>query len=117
MKKKVLIVEDEEPLREVLTTILSEENIDVISKESGIGIEQTIETEKPDCVLMDVNLPQVNGDEITKKIKSNPSFQSVPIFLMSAVHDLPKKARAAKADGYFFKPFDMFEVISTVETV
>ena len=77
----------------------------------------TIKITPPDLILLDINLPEINGYEICQLLKSNPETQNIPIIFVSALDDVLDKVKAFQAGGldYITKPFQKEEVIARVE--
>jgi CheY-like chemotaxis protein len=105
---KILIIEDTENNRVLLSRRLSPRGYDIITAadaEKGLAL---VATEKPDLVLMDVGLPGMNGWEATRQLKSNAATRHVPVIALTA-HAMDgdrEKALAAGCDDYEIKPID-----------
>lgn len=117
--KKILVVEDDPVNQMILSDFLAANGYLTIAASSGPeGIER-FETDAPDLLLVDVQLPRKNGFELVREIKSRPTGKSTPILLMSAVYsDRDQSSRTlqlgALADGYLSKPFDLVHLLSQV---
>jgi len=114
---KILAIDDDYVVLELLKETLMLEGYDVICVSSGLdGLEQLIK-EKPDLVLLDVMMPQFDGYEICKKIKECKSTADIPIIFVSAKaqpEDL-EIAFSLGADDYVIKPFDMKDLTDRVK--
>jgi len=108
MKSKVLIIEDNEQNMYMLTYLLESENYEVVQAYNGItGIEATSRT-KPDIILLDIQLPEMDGYTVAKNIKSNESLKDIPIIAVTS-YAMPgdkEKAIESGAIGYIEKPIN-----------
>lgn len=117
--KKILVVEDDPVNQQILSDFLAANGYSIIAASTGPeGIER-FETDAPDLLLVDVQLPRKNGFELVREIKGQPTGKSTPILLMSAVYtDRDQSDRTvqlgALADGYLSKPFDLVALLATV---
>jgi CheY-like chemotaxis protein len=117
--KKILVVEDDPVNQMILSDFLAANGYQTIAASSGPeGIER-FETDAPDLLLVDVQLPRKNGFELVREIKSRPTGKATPILLMSAVYtDRDQSSRTVQlgtlADGYLSKPFDLVYLLSQV---
>lgn len=117
--KKILVVEDDPVNSMILVDFLAANGYETACASSGPeGIER-FEREAPDLMLVDVQLPRVNGFEVVREIKSRPEGKATPILLMSAVYnDRDQSSRTIQigtlADGYLSKPFDLVYLLSQV---
>ncbi len=116
---RVLIIEDDQFLRDLLTTKLEKENFDVISAIDGPGGIDKILNEKADIVLLDIILPEIDGFEILKRIRSNAQIEiaRVPIILLSNLGQEAdvEKGRQLGADDYLIKSnFTIDEIIEKI---
>jgi len=105
---KILLVEDNELNRDMLSRRLIKKGFTVLSAVNGKeGIDKSI-TEKPDIILMDLSLPIINGWDATKQIKANEATSSIPIIALTAhaMAEDRKKALDAGCDEYDTKPIE-----------
>jgi two-component system cell cycle response regulator DivK len=117
MKKKILIVEDNEQNLYLASFLLEQSGYEVISANDGMkGIEKT-KAEKPDLILMDIQLPEMNGYEATKRIKNMPELHHIPIVAVTsyAMVGDREKTLAIGCVGYIEKPFDPETFVSEIE--
>ena len=113
----ILVVDDDEVMRSALKRILVAEGYKVLLAEDGLELSKVLETTRLDMVLLDVNLPWVDGYELCRLIKNHHSLKDVPLILVSArkTKEDVEKGFSAGADDYVTKPFDidyMIEVIN-----
>ncbi|MDY0081176.1 MAG: response regulator [Ignavibacteriaceae bacterium] len=108
MKKRVLIIEDNEQNIYMLTYLLESQDFQVIQARSGVeGIELAIES-KPDFILLDIQLPEMDGYTVAAKIRECEILKQIPIIVVTsyAMTGDKEKALASGADGYIEKPID-----------
>ena len=107
----ILVVDDEEEIRKILTQILEKEGFKVITAPDGQQAMQKICFEAPDAVLLDVRMPGLNGMEVLKKIKEIDD--DLPVVLITAYADIHQAVEAMKKGAYDYlsKPFDNNEVV------
>ena len=107
MSKRILVVEDQEDLRAILRDFLSASGYTVIEAVDGAESVAKAALECPDLVLMDIQLPALDGYDATRQIKVLPGFAAIPIIAVSsfAMKGDEEKARAAGCDDYVTKPY------------
>ncbi len=116
MSKRILVVEDTEDNRQILRDLLTNsgfELIEAVDGESGVALAAS---QRPDLILMDMQLPLIDGYEATRRIKANPSMKATPIIAVTsyALSGDEAKARAAGCDGYIAKPFSPRQLLAKV---
>jgi two-component system, cell cycle response regulator DivK len=116
MSKRILIVEDQEDNRTILRDLLSNVGYELIEAADGVEGVAMAEREQPDLILMDIQLPVVDGYQATQRIKSNPNLRAIPVIAVTsyALSGDEEKARAAGCDGYVTKPFSPRELLARV---
>ncbi len=117
MNAKILYIEDNADNRLLVRRILMVEGYEVLEAEDGkTGIELAMH-EQPDLVLMDMNLPEVDGYELTRLMREKPELQNIPIIAMTAnvMHGDREKTLEAGCDGYIPKPIDVDALPTQVE--
>jgi two-component system cell cycle response regulator DivK len=110
--EKILYIEDNPGNRMLVRRILLVEDFVVIEAEDGrTGIEAALR-ENPELILMDMNLPEVDGYELTKQMRAIPELKGIPIIAMTANVMLGDKEKTIEAgcDGYIPKPIDVDEL-------
>ena len=107
MTQRILVIEDQEDNRIILRDLLTSAGFEIIEAVNGQEGVTMAEAEKPDLILMDIQLPVIDGYEATRRIKGNPSLASIPIIAVTsyALGGDEAKAMAAGCDGYITKPF------------
>lgn len=119
MSKKVLVVDDDPVVRLLVNEFLSSQGYEVLTVESGTECIDTISSKRPDVVVLDLLMPEMNGIEVLKRLRGNPSTAAVPIVMMSSDFDTEAITNSynLSADGYVQKPFGMRDILSAVEEV
>lgn len=116
MSKCVLIVEDQEDNRAILRDLLSKSGYDLIEATNGEEGVALALSKRPDLILMDVQLPVMDGYEATRRIKSNADLKSIPIIAVTsyALSGDEAKAQAAGCDAYVAKPFSPRQLLAKI---
>jgi two-component system cell cycle response regulator DivK len=116
MTKRILIVEDQEDNRQILGDLLKSAGYALIMAETGAEAVRIAEAERPDLILMDIQLPVMDGYEATRRIKANPALAKIPVIAVTsyALSGDEDKAKAAGCDGYVTKPFSPRALLATV---
>jgi len=116
MTKRILIVEDQEDNRTILRDVLSMAGYDLIEAFNGEDAVRLAQGERPDLILMDIQLPLMDGYEATRRIKATPKLTSIPIIAVTsyALSGDDAKARAVGCDAYVAKPFSPRELLARV---
>lgn len=117
-KPKVLVVDDDPLMRRIVTQSLDRATYDLVEAESGIsGIQCAIE-QRPDLILLDVMMPEMDGFEVIRRLRSHPMTQGIPIVLLTALGEMSEKVYGMQlgADDYITKPFDPRELRARVQT-
>lgn len=107
MSKRILVVEDQEDNRRIVRDLLTSVGYEIIEALTGEEGVQAAETHVPDLILMDIQLPVIDGYEATRRIKANPQLQHIPLIAVTsyALSGDDVKAFEAGCDGYVSKPF------------
>jgi|SRR3989339_238019 len=87
MKKKILVIEDDNILRKAILFALEEEGFDIVYAIDGDDGFEKVKTEKPDLVLLDLMLPKTPGEKVLKDIKSSKTLKDIPVIVFSAKSD------------------------------
>lgn len=119
MTAKVLIVEDEGPLAEMLRYNLESEGFRVSHAETGEEAELLVREERPDLVVLDWMLPQVSGIEICRRLRAKPETRAIPIVMLTARGEEADRIRGLStgADDYVVKPFSLPELMARVKAI
>jgi two-component system cell cycle response regulator DivK len=116
VSKRVLIVEDQEDNRAILRDLLSKSGYDLIEATNGEEGVALAQSQRPDLILMDVQLPIIDGYEATRRIKSKAELRSIPVIAVTsyALSGDEAKARAAGCDAYVAKPFSPRQLLAKI---
>jgi two-component system phosphate regulon response regulator PhoB len=104
----LLVVDDEEPIRELLASLLEDSGYRVTVAAHGGEALTVVDREAPDLIVADVMMPVISGVELCQRLKQASETKHIPIILMSAAGT--KAADAAGADAFIAKPFDIDEM-------
>jgi putative two-component system response regulator len=115
----VLVVDDQDSARQGLMKLLSQEGYRVISATNGADAIDAVEREEPDLVLMDVLMPELNGFDACRQLKSQPATRLTPIVLITALQDSEDRIRGieAGADDFLSKPINFHELRARVQSL
>jgi len=116
VKKKILVADDEQTVRALVTRLLSQNYVVLEAKDGAIAVD-IARREKPDLILMDIMMPKVDGYTACHQIKQDQATKAIPVVMLTGVgHELNKKLSwEVGATGYITKPFilqDLLDVIN-----
>lgn len=113
----LLVVDDTPDNLRLLSTMLSEQGYKVRKVMSGPLALRVVSVASPDLILLDINMPQMNGYEVCEKLKADPKTSDIPVMFISALDDVWDKVRAFEVGGvdYITKPFQCEEVLARVK--
>lgn len=119
MSAKVLVVEDEAALLELLSYNLDAEGFAVARAETGEEAELLVTEERPDLIILDWMLPGVSGIELCRRMRTRPETRSIPIIMLTARGEEGDRIRglATGADDYVVKPFSLPELMARVKAI
>ncbi|MFA6217520.1 MAG: response regulator [Candidatus Omnitrophota bacterium] len=119
MPIKILIVDDDPDIRDVLKLTLSEENYDVSEAANGEEALKAIHTKSPDLVLLDYQMPILDGREVCRLIKKDLLLRHLPIIMVTGRGDITDKLDGidAGADDYIVKPFEPKELLAHIRMI
>src|SRR6187402_504415 len=118
MKKKILIIEDQAPMRRNIGLMLQMEGYEVVSAENGrIGLELA-RKEKPDLILCDVMMPEVDGYGVVQALREDAAFATTPFIFLTAKSDRAdiRAGMNFGADDYLTKPVIRDDLLAAVQT-
>jgi two-component system, cell cycle response regulator DivK len=117
MSKRILVVEDHEDNRRILRDLLGNAGYQMMEAETGEAGLATAAAERPDLILMDIQLPGLDGYEATRRLKADPALRSIPIIVVTsyALSGDDAKARAAGCDAYVTKPFSPRQLLAKIK--
>ena len=116
MSKCILVVEDQEDNRQILRDLLGNAGYELIEAADGEQALNALTVQRPDLILMDIQLPVIDGYEATRRIRLNPELKSIPIIAMTAyaLAGDEAKALAAGCNAYVTKPFSPRALLAKV---
>jgi CheY-like chemotaxis protein len=116
---RILVVEDNEENRDAMVRRLQRRGFDVLTAPDGkVGVEKT-KSEKPDLVLMDMNMPELDGWEATRQIKADTATQAVPVIAITA-HAMQgdrERALSVGCSDYHTKPVEFSKLMGQIEAI
>ena len=120
IKKKVVCVEDEPEIIDLIRLILGRKGFDLTGATGGLEGLETIRRVKPDLVLLDLMMPDMDGWEVYQQMKADPDLKNIPVIVVTAKAQSIDKIlglHIAKVDDYVTKPFGPQELLQSVERV
>jgi DNA-binding response OmpR family regulator len=112
MKKKILIVDDEEKLSALVGTFLEKKGYSAVTAKSGKQGIRAARYRIPDLILLDINMPKMDGFAVLEQLKADPKTMSIPVIMLTGREDDESKLKAASlySEHYITKPFDLEEL-------
>ena len=119
MAIKILIVDDDPDIRDILKLTLSEENYDVLEAGDGEEALRLINTKSPALVLLDYKIPKIDGREVCRRVKNDLLLRHLPIIMLTAKGDIDDKVGGIDAgtDDYIVKPFEPKELLARIRMI
>ncbi len=116
MKKKILIVEDNDLNLKLFRDLLGAHGYDTIETKEGLEAITLTKSEHPDLILMDIQLPEISGLDVTRRLKADPTICDIPIIAVTAfaMKDDEEKIMAAGCEAYLSKPISIMSFMETV---
>ena len=116
MSKRILVVEDQEDNRQIIRDMLTFTDYEITEAESGEAALEAVAKQRPDLILMDIQLPGIDGYEVTRRIKADPALRSITIIAVTsyALSGEEQKARAAGCDEYVPKPYSPRQLLAKI---
>jgi len=117
IKATILYIEDNSDNRMLVRRILLSQDYSLLEAVDGSDALNVLQSERPDLILMDINMPDMDGYTLTAKIKAMPGFERIPILALTAnvMRGDKEKTLEAGCDGYIQKPLDIDQLIREVE--
>ena len=117
MTHRVLIVEDNELNMKLFHDLLEASGMLILETRNGIEALEVAKREKPDLIVMDIQLPEMSGLEVTERIKSDPELGAIPVIAVTAfaMKGDEERIRAAGCEAYLSKPISIDNFIATVK--
>ncbi len=119
MPKKILVVDDEKPIVRLVQVNLEHAGYEVITAYDGKEALEKVAQEKPDLIVLDVMMPQMDGFEVMQRLQANPETRDIPVIMLTAKAQDADVFRGWQAGVtlYLTKPFSPFELISFVRRI
>jgi two-component system, cell cycle response regulator DivK len=116
MSKRILVVEDQEDNRRILRDMLTSADYEIMEAESGEEALAAAAKQRPDLILMDIQLPIMDGYEATRHFKADPTLTDVPVIAVTsyALRGDEEKARAAGCDDFVPKPYSPRQLLAKI---
>ena len=116
MSKQILVVEDQEDNRRIVRDLLTATDYEVTEAENGEEALAAVARQRPDLILMDIQLPVMDGYEATRRIKADPQLRAIPIIAVTsyALSGDEEKARAAGCDDFVPKPYSPRQLLAKI---
>ena len=117
MSKRILVVEDQEDNRQILRDLLGSVGYDMSEAWDGEAGVAAAKEQRPDLILMDIQLPLLDGYEATRRIKADPDLKGIPVIVVTsyALSGDEGKARAAGCDAYVTKPYSPRQLLAKIK--
>ena len=117
MSRKILVVEDQEDNRQILRDLLASAGYEMSEAGDGEEALTAVSKNRPDLILMDIQLPIMDGYEATRRIKSDPKTHAIPIIVVTsyALSGDETKAREAGCDAYVTKPYSPRALLAKIK--
>ena len=116
MSNRILVVEDQEDNRRIVRDLLTTTDYEVTEAENGEEALAAVARQRPDLILMDIQLPVMDGYEATRRIKADPALREIPIIAVTsdALSGDEEKARAAGCDDFVPKPYSPRQLLAKI---
>jgi len=112
---KILVVDDSPVVKKIVTTTLMKKGFEVREALDGVAALEILLNEKIDLVITDLNMPKMDGLQLTREIRKNPMYKRIPIIMLTTNPSEEQKALEAGANLYLKKPVTSEELISHVQ--
>lgn len=114
--RKIFIVEDDLPMTRLLQTLLSLEGFEAVSTPRAEAVLSMARQEKPDLVVMDLHLGQINTLDILTQLKSDPALKTIPVIVVSGL-EAEEECTRAGANAFLLKPYSPSKLIETMRAL
>jgi len=115
-----LVVDDDPDIIDIISICLKEKNFVIESASNGLEALEKLHSFLPQLILLDIQMPKMNGFELIKRLKQNPNYSSIPIVILTGTHISQEDKKCGLLLGaakYFTKPFKIQELIEEIETL
>ncbi len=116
MSRLILVVEDQEDNRQIIRDLLSTLDYELVEAENGAEALAAVVKQRPDLILMDIQMPIMDGYEATRRIKADPATKDIPIIAVTsyALTGDEQKARDSGCDDYIPKPYSPRQLLAKI---
>jgi DNA-binding response OmpR family regulator len=116
---KILVVDDDKTTRKLLNLFLKAKGYEVVTAENGLDAMEKLGTENINLVVTDMNMPYMDGIELTKNLRSDDNWKNIPIVMVTteADEDEKKKAMDAGVDDYLVKPANAEQITDSIKRI
>lgn len=114
-QRTILVVDDEPSIRDLIVAVLEEEGYRALAAGTGFAALGLVPTERPDLVLLDMMMPQMDGRETMRRMRQLPGGRQVPVVVMSAAVTADRAGEGVAA--FLAKPFDLIALLDTIDGV
>ncbi|WP_294205430.1 response regulator [uncultured Chryseobacterium sp.] len=113
--KKIMVCDDDQGVLDVIEMMLDSSGYTAFTEINSTNLISEIKKNQPDLVLLDLWMPVLSGDQVVRAIRADQNISHLPVIILSASRDGDDIAMEAGADAFLSKPFDMDELIDTIE--
>jgi twitching motility two-component system response regulator PilG len=119
MNKKILIADDNENIREALTYLLEDEGYTLTLAKDGAETLKKVKEVHPDILFLDIMMPEINGYDVCRTIKNDPTLKDVYVIMLTAKGQVSEQERGKEvgADEYIVKPFSPMEILTKIKNI
>ena len=116
MSKRILVVEDQKDDRQIICDMLAGTDYQILEAEDGERALAAVAKEPPDLILMEIQLPTMDGYEVTRQLRADPAHLSIPIIAVTSYAPIgeEQKARVAGCDDFVLKPYSPRELLTKI---
>jgi DNA-binding response OmpR family regulator len=117
--KRILLADDEEDIKTVVTMFLQSEGFEVVTAFDGLDALEKAQSEKPDLILLDLMMPVLDGYEVCKRLRANEQTANIPVLILTAATQKESRARAFRvgAKDYLVKPFEPERLLEKIQKI
>lgn len=112
--KKILIADDDEAIVDAISIMLEVMDYQVLSTTSGAEVAKALK-QCPDLLLLDIWMSGIDGRDVCRQVKADPTTRDIPILMISASRQIRESAMSCGADDFLAKPFEMSELLQKIE--
>ncbi len=116
-RPRILVVDDDLPILLLMKNILTEFRFEAKTASSGLEAMQSLRFEKPDLILLDLNMPGMKGDQVLREIRLEEGMETVPVLILSGEPVSRETLEELGATGAVIKPFDLQELLGTIRSL